>query len=126
MDDLNPQEMFEAMVDQALENNDDIQSMSFEEEESTTAVASSSTNNPSSSHNNNTLSGINSNQSSKGDIFYCENYFDVNDILAQSNRIPITFQRTIPKIGFLDPGNDEDKILKGTKLGTFYIYNESD
>ncbi|KAF7487896.1 hypothetical protein SSS_06012 [Sarcoptes scabiei] len=70
------------------------------------------------------------------DIFYCKNYFDFDDILAQTVRLPVKFQRTIPNLGFLDPsfanlhdeGDDENQqesssstkktpaITKGTKL----------
>lgn len=57
---------------------------------------------------------------SNRDIFYCENYFDMDDILSQSNRVAVTFNRTIPKLGFLDPGAEDDDLVKGTKLGMFY------
>lgn len=45
-----------------------------------------------------------SNESSRvRDIFYCSNYFDLNDILSQTIRLSVKFQRTIPKLGYLDP-----------------------
>lgn len=56
------------------------------------------------------------------DIFYCENYFDLNDILAQSQRVSVKFQRDIPKLGFIDPASSSQEdldIKKGTKLGLF-------
>lgn len=121
-----PPSNLEAMVDQILEEgaastaNDDITSMSFEESDFTVprpstssyshgASASTSSYDPSAS--------VPPPTDRSNDIFYCENYFDMDDILAQSNRISVSFQRTIPKLGFLDPGAEDDKLLKGTKLG---------
>lgn len=40
----------------------------------------------------------------------------MDDILSQSTRVAVTFNRTIPKLGFLDPGAEDDNLVKGTKL----------
>lgn len=66
--------------------------------------------------------GTSRNQSSTvKDIFYCENYFDLDDIISQTLSINVRFLRTIPNLGFLDPqsnqGDDQQAIIKGTKLG---------
>lgn len=62
------------------------------------------------------------------DIFYCSNYFDLNDILSQTIRLSVKFQRTIPKLGYLDPSQQQQhqedctsdlinhEIVIGTKL----------
>lgn len=76
------------------------------------------------SRSSNLLSTINTfNQSSTGntikDVFYCENYFDLNDILSQSQRVSVKFQRDIPNLGFIDSSSTDDdtNIKKGTKSG---------
>lgn len=68
--------------------------------------------------------GTSRNQSSTvNDIFYCENYFDLDDIISQTLPVNVRFLRTIPNLGFLDPqsnqGDDQQAIIKGTKLGLF-------
>lgn len=59
--------------------------------------------------------------SSTSAVFYCENYFDIDDILSQSNRVAVCFNKTIPKLGFLDPGAEDDTMVKGTKLGNCFV-----
>ena len=120
-----PQLNLEAMVNQYLDDNpgggdDDVASMSFEDTDGPGQSSSSFINNTASSStasNSFMPSSSTANNTSNRDIFYCENYFDLKDILSQSNRLSVSFQRAIPKLGFLDPGAEDDRLLKGTKLG---------
>ena len=127
------QKRFETMVDQCLsqfENNVDVHMASNcldDNDDSDLPLTSSMINNSSNSfqsHNNtvSSLSRPSTSNNNNRDIFYCENYLDLNDILTQSNRVSVTFQRTIPKLGFLDSGAEVgDKLVKGTKLGISYL-----
>ncbi|XP_054155846.1 DNA replication complex GINS protein PSF3-like [Oppia nitens] len=48
---------------------------------------------------------------------YCDDYFDIDDIVANSQRVLCTFQKTIGGIGpLVDPNSDQSDIDAGTKL----------
>lgn len=105
---------FEAMIE-SLDNDDD--------ETSYPDDPSLSTNNASTFNHSSSLSHPPVDQAA--DIFYGENYFDLNDILAQSQRMSVKFVRKIPMLSFLDPGQhaDEPDMLAGTKLGNFNSFS---
>lgn len=129
----NAQDKLEAMVDQCLDDplDAEVASMSFEDTDVTVDPSSSSYSHEHSSSFPNSAStssaafnhttDITASSSTNRDIFYCENYFDLNDILSQSNRVSVNFLRTIPNLGFLDPGAEDDKLMKGTKLGLLAV-----
>lgn len=91
------------------------------EQSSSSNLEKNNSNNNSLLNNNATINTATSDSSRTKDIFYGENYFDLDDILAQNQRINVKFLRTIPQLGFLDPslGSDEADIEKGSKLGEF-------
>ncbi len=47
---------------------------------------------------------------------YCDNYFEITDILSLSQKVSTIFLQSMPKLGFLDPSADCEDITKDTKL----------
>jgi len=43
-------------------------------------------------------------------------YYDVDCILADEERVPTTFRETAFQLGYLDPGSTDDDILRDTKV----------
>ncbi|CAG2106970.1 unnamed protein product [Medioppia subpectinata] len=61
--------------------------------------------------------GSNRSQSSSSATNYCQNYFDINDILANSQRVVSTFVTRVPAVGpVLDPTGDTADVEVGSKL----------
>lgn len=45
-----------------------------------------------------------------------QNYFNIEDILASQEKVPCSCETTLHRLGFLNPSNDGEHILPGTKL----------
>jgi len=44
------------------------------------------------------------------------NYYDIDDILAEEERVPITFRNEGYNLGWLDPGSNEEHLKSETKV----------
>ncbi len=47
-------------------------------------------------------------------------YFDIDDILAEAEEVPVTFKHEIEGVGFLDPSSDQPNIKADTKVSVPY------
>lgn len=45
-----------------------------------------------------------------------QNYYNVEDILASQEKVPCSCEITLHRLGFLNPSNDGEHIVPGTKL----------
>ncbi|KAJ8042254.1 DNA replication complex GINS protein PSF3 [Holothuria leucospilota] len=45
-----------------------------------------------------------------------QNYYNIDDIIASQEKVPCTCEVTLHRLGFLNPSNEGDDIIPGTKL----------
>lgn len=49
-------------------------------------------------------------------IKVASNYFDIDDILSMSERVPCRIEQDLVKMGYLDQSTDDEHLARGTKL----------